>query len=146
MKAWTIITSVVERLAVITVANGYQTDIGTDVTAEPTRVEDGTQGVLVVSTDIQVPDATAGVSPQQRGLSLVIEARIPASAANGMAQAHKAIEDIERAIETMDALPGAGRGRVDLRTATFEDRPDGREVILATWDAVAMYRRDDTSS
>lgn len=138
MITWKIIQAFVTALQDIAIANGYQTDLGTEVQDEPASVPDDSPSLLVAMTDIQA-NSDLTISERQREATVQIEASIPTDYSNARQNAHTALADVERALIRQTCLAPAGVRSVRLGSANITPLEDGSRAILATWTVDIKY-------
>lgn len=137
-----IIEALAGALRQITVANGYNTDLGNNVLTE--RAETPIPSVLRCTVGVVTKQRYQGDGKgSNRGRSLrgFIELEVPTSLTASTAELLRAEEDVDRLLtdtytQMPDALP------VDFEEAIFLDRPDGMPVRVAEIHWSTGYRRN----
>lgn len=147
-RSWAIITALAAQLASITVANGYLTDVGSNVwTTDAQRPSDDALGLMIYSESITGSSIdNARPAKPVREFTLLIEAAIGTDQDDAQQQIHAIIEDIETC---MQAYAEAQRMRPELKQVTpmavadiaILDRPEGAAVIAMQARVLARYLR-----
>lgn len=136
-----IVDALAEALRRITVANGYNTDLGLNVRTE--RSEAGipsAQRCTVAITNKMRETSGQNRPGNGRVLRGVIEIEVPASYDTAMAVALRAEEDVDRLLtvtysQMPDALP------VQWEEAVYLDRPEGLPVVAVEIHWSTGFRR-----
>lgn len=146
-RTWLIILALQTQLATITVANGYNTDIGHSVwTSDNQRTVDDALGLMIYSEGIAGP----GLDRERPGkpvreLSLLVEAQIGAALDDAQAQIHAIIEDLETCLQqyaaAQAAQPGPQVTPMHVADIAILDRPEGLAVVAMQAHIVARYFR-----
>lgn len=133
--SWAALELVKTRIAQITVARGYYSDIGAGlVTLDPRKDRSSpTQIVTLISgTDVTENDSASGTRTSVSDMDLTIEAAIPFEVgANPALVAHRARADICRALR--EGVRDAALGLRSLKTtgSRFAFAHDGSAVVIA---------------
>ena len=148
-KPWTILLALQTRLAGISVANGYRTDIGANVELENTQDPTSTaEGITLYSMGLVKANdpRNQNTSIKYRDFTLVIEAATPITIAASVLPAHQRmheiVEDIEQAFDTPLYFPGSAKALpAEFSDAVFLERPQGLPIVLAQYLMTTRYRR-----
>lgn len=132
---WQLIDALKQRLQGITVANGYRTDIGTDVTTERVQWGDGAAHLAIFTLGIKKGDGD-NATRRVRTLTLSIEPSVPTTVqADGSTDAqqrmHQIIADVEDALVAPDAVTVPGALKVRVAEVQVVDEPEGILAIVA---------------
>lgn len=133
--SWAALELIQQRLAGITVARGYFTDLGAGViTLDPRQQHqpDGSIFTLITGEGISDNDAASGTRTTVSDMDVVIEAVIPFEAVENPALiAHRARADLYRALR--DGVRDAAQGLRSLKTtgSSFTVGTDGEAVVIA---------------
>ncbi len=125
------------RLQIISVANGFRTDIGTDVRTEPSKweIDDGTR-ITIFSAARNLPaDAR---SRTERELQIIVEIVVPVTQGNELAMCDAAEADVEDAIYDFLQMPMALP--LQVTESITLDRPDGLAAIVIQMMMSTRYR------
>lgn len=136
------------QLSVIRVADGYATDIGSnillnalqrDINARPSIAIGTTTGLL----DLSGLETATGqpYSRQARSVTLVIEAAVNSSGRDFQQAGHAMLEDIERAWAIKTCGAPRGVGSLQLGRWTILDRPEGLQAVVLRIEGEAIYHR-----
>lgn len=144
MSAVTIANEITARLAAISIANGYNTEIGARVYRGKRRlVEDDVPGcVLIEGDDIPQGDALRSVSIEQR---YIIEAHAQCDVNNPNDMAHLLIADMKKAIFSVDPSFGRMVKRIAYKGRTISPREDGTAIVAAGIEIAVWFVEDLTS-
>jgi hypothetical protein len=147
-RSWAIITALATQLATITVANGYNTDVGNNVwTTDAQRPSEDALGLMIYSESITGGGIDSALPGKPvREFTLLIEAAIGTDQDTAQQQIHNVIEDVETC---MKAYAKAQAMRPELKQVTpmavvdiaILDRPEGAAVIAMQARVVARYFR-----
>lgn len=97
-KTWQLLGSIETCLQAITVANGYHTDAGLQVTREPAQVPDDAGTVLaVILESMRNPDDPAVRNAAQL-CSVAVLAKVGTGMSDHQLKLHQLIDDIRRAL------------------------------------------------
>lgn len=148
-KSWAIITALAAQLATITVANGYNTDVGLHIwTNDAQRQSSDALGLMIYSEPITGPGLDKERPGKQvRDFTMLLGAEISADLDNAQQQIHALIEDIEVCMEAYAKTQAWTIQDVAQRTPPFVsdiailDRPEGLPVIGMEARIVARYFR-----
>ena len=137
---------VAERLALITKANGYETDIGTRLFKGRRAVDESAVPCCVLiegnDTPTDRPGRLPAVSIRQR---YVIAAYVTCDPNNPNDAAHEAIRDIKRAMFNGDGNFGGKVLKVTYAGRDIGPRADGVPVVFVTVDVDVDYVEDLTN-
>lgn len=125
------------RLQIISVANGFRTDIGTDVRTEPSKweIDDGTR-ITIFSAARNLPaDAR---SRTERELQIIVEIVVPVTQGNELAMCDAAEADVEDAIYDFLQMPMALP--LQVTESITLDRPDGLAAMVIQMMMSTRYR------
>lgn len=151
---WTILQALAAQLAAITVAGGYNTDIGRSIvlydqqrdSTDRPSIAIGSRAGKIDRSDQTGPDGRA-LSRCARQIEIVIEAGLSCAPEDAERIAHDAREDIETVyhalLKTHSALP-TGVSRFSLTDWTILDRPDGIDACVLRITGVVEYLRAPT--
>jgi len=146
-RSWAIITALAAQLATITVANGYNTDVGNNVwTTDGQRPSEDALGLMIYSEPIVGPglDRERPGKPV-RDFTMLVEAIIGTDLDDAQQQIHAIIEDIEacmeRYAEVQSRTPGLQVTPMVVADIAILDRPEGAAVIGMQARVVARYFR-----
>ncbi|MEN1942658.1 hypothetical protein WCE55_02200 [Luteimonas sp. MJ293] len=136
-----VLTALQDELRRITVANGFSSDLGLWVDTEGLQSGIPTQPRTSVALFSVQRVNDAGSPDAGRSGEGVIEVMLPANYANAMAIVHRAIDDVERALDEMaerlqrGTIPPTGALVPIFMQAVILDRPEGLPVCAAeiTW-------------
>lgn len=126
---WEAIVAVAGMLSLITVANGYRTDIGEQVELDDNQIdEDEAPFVRIFADDI--PVTTNGKRFVTSGVDIVIQAVLKVGTQSQL-QAHRARADIIKALH--QPLNGAvlGMTGLDITGSAIGKPADGSNVVIA---------------
>lgn len=135
-RAWQLVLAVQARLQGITQANGYRTDIGTDVSVEHVQWADAGEHIAIYTT--QITDGDGNVAPRRvRTLELSIEPSVPTTVdsdgtTNAHQRMHQIIADIEDALAAPDAVSVSNALDVRVSEVHIVDEPNGFPVVAAS--------------
>ncbi len=134
-----IIDTLATRLREITVANGYQSDIGLNVQTErrETGVPVSPRCTVGLVNKFRPDDGRA--STNEREISGVIEVEFPANFANANAAMLLADDDIDRTFDEYLQQPAALP--VKFTESVYLDRPEGLPVVAVQIGWRTRYRR-----
>lgn len=148
---WDVVNALAAALGVISVANGYNTDIGTNIvlydqqrgtTARPSIAIGARTGKI----DLRDANDRLGntLARQARQMDFALEAGLSVGAADAQRAAHDALEDIERVymatLVNNNAMP-TGVARISFTGWQILDRPDGIDAVVLQILGVVDYRR-----
>lgn len=143
--SWRVLQMLAGRLAAISVAGGYFTDVGADITSEPAQLEEGAQTISIAATGInQSGSGSSGISPRSRAMTFVIEATIPATFTTAQQRSHELLADIERAL-LVQISPDAQIAEIQLvrdvtlTGRTITRRTDGIDATVVQVTGTATY-------
>jgi hypothetical protein len=137
-RSWEILEAVRARMALISVAGGYRTDAGADVSLEPRQnVVDGTARITLYSGTTVRPDDAR--SKGEREFVFVAEAEVPAALDNAHAQVVAIAEDIEQNLDEWLPLPSALP--LQFRETLYLDKPEGLPAMVAQIMFSTRFRR-----
>lgn len=145
-RSWSIILALQVQLQTILQANGYLTDVGSNVwTNEGQRPSDEALGLMIYSDGI----SAGGLDHERPGkpvreFSVYLEAAIADGLDDAQERIHALIEDIEACMERYaQNYPLLKRGVTQffLADIAFLDRPDGAAVVAMQARIVARYFR-----
>lgn len=146
-KTWAIISALAEQLATITVANGYNTDVGNNVwTTDHQRPSEDALGLMIYSESITGSglDRERPAKPV-REFTLLIEAAIGTDQDDAQQQIHTIIEDIDACMgayaEAQAKTPGLQVTPMVVADIAILDRPEGAAVIAMQARIMARYFR-----
>lgn len=145
-RAWAVITALVAQLATITVANGYNTDVGGNVWTEQNQRKDGVLGLTLYSGDITSAsgDKERPGKPT-REFVIMLEAQTDATLDDAHQNIHALIEDLEACMEAFASQqikqPLPGTKPLRLESIAVDDRPEGLPVIGIQARIIARYFR-----
>ena len=137
---------VAERIALISTANGYETDIGQRLFKGRRAVDESAVpcSVLIEGNDTPVdrPGRLPAVSIKQR---YVIAAYVACDPNNPNVAAHAAIRDIKRAMFNGDGNFGGKVLKVTYQGRDIGPRADGVPVVFVTVEIDVDYVEDLTN-
>lgn len=139
-----IVNALADALRSITVANGYNTDLGQVVATErrQTGLPDSLRCTVACVHKARAEGGGGGRPSIGRQVRGVIEIEVPASYENAMDTIYAADEDIDRCLRQYHQMPGALP--VNYDETVFEDRPEGMPVCGAGIGWSTGYRpRED---
>jgi hypothetical protein len=143
-----VLQAIQAQLAPISVAGGYNTDIGArfflndsqrDVTMRPSIAIGGKTGTLDLTTESTASGAQK--SKRARRMDLTIEAAVDASPETAEHVGHLMLEDIERAWAIKTCGAPTSVVSISLSTWTILDRPDGIAAVVLQILGSAEYAR-----
>lgn len=142
-RAEDIALDLTSRLATITVANGYETDIGLRVFRGARKVADEQVpcAVLIEGADgvEQAPGRIPNVKVSQ---GYVLGGYAQCDVMNPNDMAHKIIRDLKRAIFTDDTGLGGKVSRIGYRGRDIGPRTDGVPIVFALIEIDVNYVED----
>lgn len=145
-KASEVAAGVAARIAAITKANGYETDIGLRLFKGRRNVDESAVPCAVLIEGADSPTDRPGKLPTasitQR---FVIAAYVHCDANNPNDAAHEAIRDIKRAIFAGDGNFGGKVLKVSYAGRDIGPRADGVPVVFVTVDIDVDYVEDLTN-
>lgn len=106
LRTWQLLADVEACLAQITVANGFHTDAGQNVTREPEQIPEDSGAVLAVVLEGLAPATQPGISRTHRLATVAIVGKL---AGRDQERLHQLIQDIE--LSLLDKTTGFGPGR-----------------------------------
>ena len=125
-----IVDTLADALRGITVANGYNTDLGTNVRTERKQGGLPDAPVCTVACTSKVRGEDGKTRPNVgRMIRGVIEFEVPDGYADALAHVYTADEDIDRCLRQYHQMPGALP--VSYDETIFLDRPEGLPVCAA---------------
>lgn len=147
-RTWSLILALQAQLSTITVANGYLTNIGTNIwTTDNQRTSDTALGLMIYSENI----TGAGLDRERPGkpvrdFTILLECAIGTDLDDAQQQIHSVIEDIDTC---MAAYAKAQFMQPTVNQVTpmlvadvaILDRPEGASVIACQVRIVARYFR-----
>jgi len=146
-RTWAIITALQAQLATIRVANGYNTDVGTNVwVTDGQRPSDDALGLMIYSESI----TGTGLDRERpskpvREFTVLIEAAIGTDLDDAQQQIHALIEDIEACMgiyaRQLAERPAAQMTPMHVADIAILDRPEGAAVIAMQARVIARYIR-----
>lgn len=145
-RTWAIIQAIAAQLALITVANGYNTDAGLNIwTTDGQRTDDDALGIMIYSEAITGP----GIDVERpkkavREIGLLLECSITTDLDTAQPLIHNVIEDIEACIAAYAEgylTPGRPCNSMHLTDIAILDRPEGLAVVAMNARLVARYVR-----
>jgi hypothetical protein len=145
-RSWSIILALQAQLQTIRQADGYLTDIGSNVWRnEGQRPSEDALGLMIYSDGI----TGGGLDRERPGkpvreFSVYLEAAIADGLDDAQERIHAVLEDIEVCMERYaQRYPLLARGVTQffLADAAFLDRPDGAAVVAMQARIVARYFR-----
>lgn len=146
-RTWTIIAALAAQLATITTANGYLTDVGSNVwTTDAQRPSEDAVGLMIYSESI----TGGGLDRERPGkpvreFTLLIEASIDTGLDDAQQQIHAIIEDIDACMaayaRAQAGTPGMQVTPMNVMDIAILDRPEGAAVIAMQARVVARYFR-----
>lgn len=145
---WAVLQAIQAQLAPISIAGGYNTDIGTrfflndsqrDVTMRPSIALAGKTGTLDLTTESTA--AGQQKSKRARRMDLTIEAAVDAAAETADHVGHLMLEDIERAWAIKTCGAPVGVVSISLLSWSILDRPDGIAAVVLQIIGTAEYAR-----
>lgn len=136
-----VLTALQAELQRITVANGFSSDLGLWVDTQGAQSGIPTQPRTTAAMFSIQRAAESGSPDAGRSGEGVIEVMLPANYANAMAIVHRAIDDVERALDEMaqrlqrGTIQATGALVPIFMQAVILDRPEGLPVCGAeiTW-------------
>lgn len=136
-----IVSALADALAGITVAGGYNTDLGLNVRTERTEtgLPTAPRCTVACTNKMRTEDGGQSRASGSRTLRGVIEFEVPASYANALGAVYAADEDIDRRLRRYHQMPDALP--VQYEETVFLDRPDGMPVVAAEIHWSTGYRR-----
>lgn len=153
-KPWDAINALATALGIITITNGYNTDIGTKIvlydqqrgsTARPSIAIGSRSGKI----DLRDQGDRQGnaYSKFAREMDFALEAGINAAPEDAQRIAHDMLEDIERVYLAMltnnNAMP-TGVSRLSFTGWSIIDPPDGIDAVVLQILGTVDYRRSPT--
>lgn len=125
-----IVDALAAALRGVTIANGYNTDLGAAVLTERTQTGLPTAARCTVACTNKMRTESGKNRPAGgRGLRGVIEFELPTSFPNALATVYAADEDIDRCLREYHQMPDALP--VQYEETVFLDRPEGMPVVAA---------------
>lgn len=128
---WALLETVRSWLSVITVDNGYRTNLGNGISLEAVATSTKNDRLVIVATEMPITERSS--QGWNGSMDIVIQLVMPASRADAQETAHKALADI------VDALPTKQKGRglpdqstgVELTGRRILQKPPGTDLIIA---------------
>ena len=146
-RTWAIITALAAQLGNITVANGYNTDVGNNVwTTDAQRPSDDALGLMIYSESITGPglDRERPGKPA-RDITLLLEAEISTGQDDAQEQIHAIIQDVDACMAACAgaqfAQPGKQVTPMAVADIAILDRLAGAAVVAMQARVVARYFR-----
>ena len=138
-RAEVVAEAIGEALGRITVANGFETDIGATVYYGRTRIEDSEVPCVVVMEGNDVSEHVARQPVVQVTQRYGLVAWLPCDPEHPNRAAHAAIRDMQRAIFAADATFGRRATSVRYVGRNIGPRADGAPIVLALIEIDVMY-------
>jgi hypothetical protein len=137
------------QLSVISIANGYNTDIGTKILLYAIQRDDGLRPSIAIgapSGDLDLSgersDSGVQISPRARRMAIVVEAAMDSTSAEESDHlGHLMLEDIERAMAVPTGLAPKLVRDITLIRWSIVDRPDGAKSVVLQIEGTATYQR-----
>lgn len=145
---WLVLQAIATQLSAISIANGYNTDIGTrfflnavqrDTTERPSIAIGSGTGAL----DLTAERTASGnqKSGKARRMDIIVEAAMNADSEDALRVGHLMLEDIDRALAVKSCLAPVGVASVSFLTWTILDHPEGLEAVVLQINGNAEYTR-----
>jgi hypothetical protein len=148
-RIWDILGAFVAQFAVITVDNGYNTDIGATIVLYSQQRDDTQRPSIAIASrtgkvDRRDENGTIGrtYSRDFRQMEFVLEAGMSADPADEQRVAHDMLEDIDRvysAIVKNNAAMPVGVNRISLTSWSVVDSTDGIDAVVLQVIGVVDY-------
>lgn len=137
--SWQTVEALATAYAVVTVANGYHTNLGANIGTERQQASDTAQRLTIAVARMRW--ASLAYRLREHFLEVVVEAWLP-SASGDQEKAHQALDDLRRLFpETTDvALAGGGVAQVETISAEIFPRPAGADGIAVQLLLTATIR------
>jgi hypothetical protein len=129
--SWELLKALQTRLAVITTANGYRTNLGGRVLLEPAQLTDDDAAICIIAGEM--PIKTEGRLVREGELALTIEISLPAGDSNAQQTAHAGLADVLDALpknQRVLQLPSGNRGLV-IEGRSIQPRDPGATRTVA---------------
>jgi hypothetical protein len=147
-RTWSLILALQAQLATITVANGYLTDIGTNIwTTDAQRTSDDALGLMIYSENI----TGTGLDRERPGMpvrdfTILLECAIGTDLDDAQQQIHSVVEDIDACMASYAKAQAAKPTTPQVTPmrvidVAILDRPEGAAVIACQVRVVARYFR-----
>lgn len=147
-RTWLLILALQAQLSTITVANGYLTDIGTNIwTTDAQRPSDDALGLMIYSE----PITGGGIDRERPGkpvrdFAMLLECIIGTDLDDAQQQIHSVIEDVENCMEAYAKAefmrPTVNQVKpMAVVDVAILDRPEGAAVIACQIRVAARYFR-----
>ena len=130
-----LIKSVLEE---IRTSNGYLTDLGVNVTVEPTQqLGDGGQRIALLQTQYG-PPSTPGLRHHARTIAFHAIAQVPRGDADAQLRLHRAQSDIDLCLSNTDLLRTKFQLGADRPFPILDDSAIASQVEGMDWVGVAL--------
>lgn len=144
---WQLALCIQAQLETIQVANGYFTDIGSNVIVEDAQTDitsllaSGTPLPVVVDVNktVRASSSEKGINPRQRSAEFTVEAAVVASIANAKQLSHQILADIESALDKQAPFAITGVRMAKGTTSEILKRPDGLNAVIVQIKGTANY-------
>lgn len=135
-----IVLALAEALRGVTVANGYNTDLGLDVHTETSEKKLTAPRATVWCSGKERADSGERSPGIGRAVEGWIEVAVPADFEQALEYLYKADADIDRLLSACQLMPGALPAQYE--EVRISDRPDGMPIALAQvrWSTAFRYR------
>ena len=121
-------------LGQISIANGWRTDAGTDVTLEDDYALSAlaaNKAVMFIGCDSVQFDGQTSKSLREVTMTINVELSLPIRQGNAQQTAHNGIQDIVDVFPTSSEFLPIGAGKSVIQSAQVIRRPEGLDVIVA---------------
>ncbi len=136
------------QLSVIRVADGYATDIGSNILLNALQRDINARPSIAIGCNNGDFDLSGRQTPTgqpysrgSRALTVVIEAAVNSSARDFQQAGHDMLEDFERAWAIKTCGAPRGVGSIRLGAWTILDRPEGLQAVVLRIEGEAIYHR-----
>jgi hypothetical protein len=146
---WSVLEALETQLGVISIANGYHTDIGTLILRHTVQRPDSRRPSIAIGAPAGDLDLTgesgangAQISPRARRMALVLEAAVDVNDAEEAEHiGHLMLEDFERADAIRTGLAPTQFRKIKFTRWAILDRPDGLKSVVLQIEGTAEYLR-----
>lgn len=141
--SWQTVEALATAYTVVTTANGYHTDLGSNIVTEREQAGDAVARLSIGVSRMRW--ASLAYRLREHLLECVVEAWL-AGASGDQERAHQALDDLRRVFpETTDlALAGGGIAQIEIASAEIFPRPAGADGVAVQLLLTATIREDLT--
>lgn len=125
-------------LGEIRTSKGYNTDMGVNVSVEPSQqLDDEGQRLVVLQTSYAAPEG-AGLRHMARAVGFHVIAQVPRTLVNGQLKLHQAQDDVDRCLSDTELLRSKFLMGKDRPFPRLDDSAMASQVEGVDWVGVAL--------